>query len=87
MYFIWTSDLSKTSIFIIKMAIGQVKSPRLGKLNLVKFLCGSTSGIMKGWLLKNGTMYFIFDISFVKNEHILSLKLPLGKSKVQGKVS
>ena len=39
---------------------------------------------MKGWLLKNGTMYLIFDIRFVKNEHILSLKCPLGKSKLTG---
>ena len=65
------------------MTVGPVKSPRLRKLNPVKFLRGSTSGI----LLKNGTMYFIFDISFVKNKHKLSLKWPLGKSKVQGKVS
>ena len=28
-------------------------------------------------------MYFIFDIRFAKNDHILSLKWPLGKSKMK----
>ena len=53
----------------------------------IRFLRGITSGIMKGWLLKNGTMHFIFDIRFVKNEHILLLKWPLGQAKVQGNAS
>ena len=84
MYFIFDIRFVKNEhILSLKGPLGQSKVQGNPRESILESPFQSKSCVK----IKNGTMYFIFDIRFVKNEHILSLKWPLGHSKVQGNAS